>query len=84
MPKNNTELATITKVLNEFKINDIGQSSGFCTRKRVVRPFELVMSLVTALGDKTVDSISDLHRYFTSLTFCDVQYTGQAIPQPTQ
>ncbi|GAC25238.1 MULTISPECIES: IS4 family transposase [Paraglaciecola] len=74
MHKNNTELAKITKVLNEFKINDIGKSSGFCCRQRVVKPFELVMSLLTALGDKSVDSISDLHRYFTGLTFSDVQY----------
>ena len=74
MHKNNTELSKITEVLNEFKINDIGKSSRFCSRQRVIKPFELVMSLITALGDKSVDSISDLHRYFTSLTFCDVHY----------
>lgn len=74
MHKNNNELTKITEVLNEFKINDIGKSTGFCSRQRTVKPFELVMSLLTALGDKTVDSISDLHRYFTGLTFSDVQY----------
>ena len=74
MPQNNNELAKITEVLNEYKINDIGKSCGFCERQRVVKPFELVMSLITGLGDKTVDSISDLHRYFTGLTYTDVQY----------
>ena len=74
MHKNNIELEKITKVLNEFKISDIGKSCGFCSRQRVVKPFELVISLLTAMGDKTVDSISDLHRYFTGLTYSDVQY----------
>lgn len=74
MHKNNNEIANITKVLNEFQINDIGKSCSFCSRQRLVKPVEMVMSLLTAMGDKTVDSISDLHRYFTSLTYSDVQY----------
>ncbi|MFQ3197519.1 MAG: hypothetical protein ACJAUL_003342 [Paraglaciecola sp.] len=55
MPQNNNELAKITEVLNEFKINDIGKSCDFCERQREVKPFEWVMSLITALGDKRVD-----------------------------
>ncbi len=26
------------------------------------------MSLITALGDKSVDTVTDLHRYFVKLT----------------
>ena len=32
------------------------------------------MSLITALGDKSVDTITDLHHYFVNLTETDVQY----------
>ena len=32
------------------------------------------MSLITALGDKSVDTVTDLHRYFVKLTETDVQY----------
>lgn len=64
MSKHNTELAQITKVLDDFNINEIGKVSCFCTRKRLIKPFELVMSLITALGDKSVDTVTDLHRYF--------------------
>ncbi len=74
MQNKNNELTKITEVLNEFNINGIGQRCGFCVRKRVVRPYELVMTLVTAMGDKNIGCISDLHRYFTGLTFTDVQY----------
>lgn len=74
MNKDNTELQRITKVLNELKINEIGKSVNFCNRKRIIKPFELVMSLITALGDKSVDTVTDLHRYFVKLTEMDVQY----------
>ncbi len=74
MQNKNNELSKITEVLNEFNINDIGERCGFCVRKRVVKPYELVIALVTAMGDKSIDCISDLHRYFTGLTFTDVQY----------
>lgn len=32
------------------------------------------MSLITALGDKSADMVTDLHRYFVKLTGTDVQY----------
>ena len=74
MRDKNNELNKITEVLNEFNINDIGKRCGFCHRERIVKPYELVMALVTAMGDKSIDCISDLHRYFTGLTYTDVQY----------
>ncbi len=74
MNKDNTELLQITKVLNELKINEIGKNVNFCNRKRIIKPFELVMSLITALGDKSVNTVTDLHRYFVKLTETDVQY----------
>lgn len=74
MNKHNTELNKITKVLNDFNINEIGKTSRFCSRKRIIKPFELVMSLITALGDKSVNTVTDLHRYFVKLTETDVQY----------
>ena len=74
MNKHNTELNKITKVLNDFNINEIGKTSRFCSRKRIIKPFELVMSLITALGDKSVSTVTDLHRYFVKLTETDVQY----------
>jgi hypothetical protein len=74
MNKHNTELNKITKVLNDFNINEIGKTTRFCSRKRIIKPFELVMSLITALGDKSIDTVTDLHRYFVKLTETDVQY----------
>lgn len=74
MNKHNTELNQITKVLNDFNINEMGKISHFCSRKRIIKPFELVMSLITALGDKSVNTVTDLHRYFVKLTDKDVQY----------
>jgi len=74
MNKHNTELNKITKVLNDFNINEIGKTSRFFSRKRIIKPFELVMSLITALGDKSVSTVTDLHRYFVTLTETDVQY----------
>ena len=53
-------------------MNDIG--SKFCKRERTIKPFELVMSLITGLGDKSVDTLSDLHRYFVAITGTDVCY----------
>jgi IS4 transposase len=72
--KDCTELKQITEVLNKFTINDIGNRSKFCKRERAIKPFELVMSLITGLGDKSVDTLSDLHRYFVTLTETDVCY----------
>jgi hypothetical protein len=74
MNRHNTELNRITKVLNDFNINEIGKTSRFYSRKRIIKPFELVMSLITALGDKSVSTVTDLHRYFVKLTETDVQY----------
>ena len=74
MNKHNTELNKITKVLNDFNINEIGKNSRFCSRKRIIKPFERVMSSITALGDKSVSTVTDLHRYFVKLTETDVQY----------
>lgn len=74
MHNKHNELSKITEVLSPLKINDIGKRCGFCYRERVIKPYELVMVLVTAMGDKRVDCISDLHRYFTGLTHTDVQY----------
>ena len=72
--KDITNIQQITKVLNQFIINDIGSTSQFCKRERAIKPFELVMSLITALGDKSVDTIADLHRYFVTLSETDVCY----------
>ena len=72
MNKHNTELNKITKVLNDFNMNEIGKSRRFCSCKRIIKPIELVMSLTTALGDKSVNTLTDLHRYFVKLTETDV------------
>ena len=59
MNKDNTELQRITKALGELKINKIGKSSHFCSSKRIIKQFELVISLI-----KSVDAVTDVHRYF--------------------
>ena len=39
----------------------------FCNRKRIIKPLELVMSLITVLSDKSVATVTDLY-----LLFCQV------------
>jgi hypothetical protein len=72
--KDCTELNKITEVLNQLNIEQARISSLFCKRKRSIKPFELVMSLMAGLGDKSIDTITALHRYFVSLSDIDVQY----------
>ncbi len=45
MKEHNTELNKLAKVLNDFNINEMGIKSQFCSRKRIIKPFELVMSV---------------------------------------
>ncbi len=45
MKEHNTELNKLAKVLNDFTINEMGIKSQFCSRKRIIKPFELVMSV---------------------------------------
>jgi len=72
--KHNTELNKITKVLNDFNINEISKKVRFCSCKRIIKPFELVMSLITALVNNFISTVTDLHRYFVKLTETDVQH----------
>lgn len=74
MPEKNNELQGITEVLNALNLNEMGKATGFCSRQRLIKPFELIVSLVTAMGEKPVNTLSELHRYFVSLTKTDVQY----------
>lgn len=62
--KDCTERKQITVVLNKFTINDIGNSSHFCKRERATKPFKLVMLLITALGDKSVDTLTETDVFY--------------------
>ncbi len=49
----NTRLSKKLKVvLSEKKVNKPGKNIGFSQRLRQIAPFQLVVSMITAMGDK--------------------------------
>lgn len=69
---------TITKklklILSEKKLNKLGKETEFTQRERNVNAFQLVTAMICALGDKNTEYLSDILRYFNSLTNQNVQY----------
>ena len=62
-----TATQSLTQLFNEAWLNKTAKQHGFCKRLRNIRPLELVASLVSALGDGSVDAIADLHRVFNGI-----------------
>ena len=71
-------ISTITKklklILSETKLNQLGKITGFTKRERNITAFQLVSSLICALGDRQTDYLSDILRVFNQLTKQTVQY----------
>ncbi len=61
-------------VLSEKKLNKPGKSIGFSQRLRQIPPFQLIVSMITAMGDKETRHFSEIHRYFNQLTNKNVRY----------
>ena len=61
-------------VLSEKKLNKPGKNIGFSQRLRQIPPFQLIVSMITAMGDKETKHFSEIHRYFNQLTNKNVRY----------
>ena len=61
-------------VLSEKKLNKPGKSIGFSQRLRQIPPFQLIVSMITAMGDKETRHFSEIHRYFNQLTNKNIRY----------
>jgi len=61
-------------VLSEKKLNKLGLQIGFAKRLRNIVPFQLIVSVIGALGDKETRHFSEIHRYFNQLTDKNVRY----------
>jgi len=54
-------------ILGEKKLNKLGLQIGFAKRLRNIVPFQLIVSVIGALGDKETRHFSEIHRYFNQL-----------------
>lgn len=61
-------------VLSEKKLNKLGLQIDFAKRLRNIVPFQLIVSVIGALGDKKTQHFSEIHRYFNQLTDKNVCY----------
>jgi len=72
--KSNTLSKKLKAVLSEKKLNKLGLQIGFAKRLRNIVPFQLIVSVIGALGDKETRHFSEIHRYFNQLTNKNVRY----------
>ncbi len=71
-------ISTIPKklklILSKSKLNQLGKVTGFTKRERNITIFQLVTSIICALGEKKNVYLSDILRSFNQLTAQNVRY----------
>ena len=72
--KSTTLSKKLKVILSEKKLNKPGKNIGFSQRLRQIPPFQLIVSMITAMGDKETKHFSEIHRYFNQLTNKNVRY----------
>jgi len=70
----NTVAKKLKAILSEKKLNRLGKQVGFTKRKRNVDSFQMVISLIAALGDKKTRYLSEILRYYNQLTEQNIKY----------
>ena len=55
------------QVLRSETVNALGRDVRFCRRERVITPFRLAMSLLSACATMRVESLADVQRCFNAL-----------------
>src|SRR5882724_7610363 len=63
-------------VLDEEVLNERGKHLGFATRKRLITPFRLSLSVIASMATQHVQTIADLHRQFNELWALDTDYNA--------
>jgi DDE family transposase len=61
-------------ILSEKKLNRLGRQTAFTKRVRNINAFQMVISMVTALGDKQTRYLSEILRCFNQLTGQSIHY----------
>jgi len=61
-------------ILSEKKLNRLGKQVGFTKRRRNIDAFQMVISLIAALGDKQTRYLSEILRYYNQLTEQNIKY----------
>lgn len=72
----------LQEVLGEDKLDALGRQTRYCEKKRLLTPFRMVLALVTGLGGRPIQFLSDLHRQFNALLV--ILGSDQAKPLITQ
>jgi len=62
----------LNSALNEETITELGFSTGFTERLRVMTPYRVALSLIGALATQTVETLADLERKFVAMTGCSI------------
>lgn len=70
----NKLVSKFKQTLSEQELEDLGEKTGFCQRRRTITPYCLGISLIEALGSGQVETIADMVRSFNSLHGQSVQY----------
>ncbi len=64
----------LKSALSEQAMNQLGRSTGFTERMRVMTPHRVALTVIGALATQTVETIADLERKFVAMTGCSVSY----------
>ena len=70
----NTVTEQFKRTFKESTLNAMGKASRLCQREREVTPWRLMLALVEAFSNATVDSIADIQRTFNALCGTQVRY----------
>ena len=64
----------LKRALNEETMTELGFSSGFTERLRVMTPCRVALSVIGALATQTVETLADLERSFVAMTGVSISY----------
>ena len=63
----NTAVGRFKRAFSEQELNRLGKEVRYCQRERVVTPFRLVMTMLSTLSSRKVETLADLQRGFNAL-----------------
>lgn len=64
----------IKKTLSKLKLNALGRALGFTKRERDMNAFQMVNTLISAMGDGNTNTLADIQRRYNILTNSSLDY----------
>ena len=64
----------IKKTLSKLKLNELGRALGFTKRERDMNAFQMVNTLISAMGDGNTNTLADIQRRYNVLTNSSLDY----------